>query len=272
MANKTLGSTSARLLTAMAEENRTVFSIADAQEVLGNSYDVTWQVLRRLTRAGWLVRLTAGRYAIVPLSSGDDVTPQVNRYVIARELLDETPYYVSHESAMDVHNMLTRPVTTVVVTTPRRLAKREVLGVPYRFVYAPPSALWGSEPTWVTPYEQVVVSDLERTILDGLARTDLCAGVSQVATGLWLRQDDFDWEKMANYARKLDRRSVTKRLGYLLELYGLGTPALIESLQKMVTASYARLDPMLPEDGPYRARWRLRLNVEPETLQTIVRT
>jgi len=272
MAKKTLGSTSAQLLTAMAEENQAVFSIAEAQEVLSSSYDVTWQVLRRLTRAGWLVRLTAGRYAIVPLSSGDDATPQVNRYVIAREILGKTPYYISHESAMDVHNMLTRPVAAVVVTTPRRMAKREILGVPYRFVYASPSALWGTEPTWVTPYEQVIVSDMERTILDGLARTDLCAGISQVATGLWLRKDGFDWEKMADYAHKLDRRAVIKRLGYLLELYGLGTPAVIKSLQGLVTISYARLDPMLPDDGPYLARWRLRLNVEPEALQTIVRT
>ncbi len=272
MANKTLGSTSARLLTALAEDNRTVFSIAEAQEVLGSSYDVTRQILRRLTRAGWLVRLTAGRYAIVPLSSGEEATPQVNRYVVARELLGETPYYISHESAMDVHNMLTRPVTRVVVITPRRLAKREILGVPYRFVYAPPSALWGSEPVWVTPYEQVTVSDLERTILDGLARPDLCAGVSQVAMGLWLRQDDFDWDKMARYAHRLGRRAVAKRLGYLLELFDLGTPSLIDSLQEMVTASYAQLDPLLPNGGPYLARWRLRLNLEPETLQAIVRT
>lgn len=272
MTNRTLGATSAKLLTELAEDNRTVFSVVDAQKALGSNYDLTRQVLRRLTQAGWLVRLTAGRYAIVPLSSGDDATPQVNRYVIAREILDETPYYVSHESAMDIHNMLTRPVTTVIVTTPRRLAKREILGVPYRFVYASPSALWGSEPTWVTPYERVVVSDLERTILDGLARTHLCAGVSQVATGLWVRQDDFYWAKMARYAQKLDRRAVIKRLGYLVELFDLGTPALIQSLQEMVSASYARLDPMLPEDGPYLARWRLRLNVEPETLRTIVRT
>ncbi len=272
MANKTLGSTSARLLTTLAEENRTIFSVADAQEVLGSSYDATLKTLRRLTRAGWLVRLTAGRYAIVPLSSGEEATPQVNRYVVARELLGETPYYISHESAMDVHNMLTRPVTTVIVTTPRRLKGREILGVPYRFVYAPPSALWGSEPVWVTPYEQVTVSDLERTILDGLARPDLCAGVSQVAMGLWLRQDDFDWDKMARYAHRLGRRAVAKRLGYLLELFDLGTPSLIDSLQEMVTASYARLDPLLPNGGPYLARWRLRLNLEPETLQAIVRT
>jgi len=134
-------------------------------------------------------------------------------YAGARELLGETSYYISHESAMDVHNMLTRPVTTVIVTTPRRLADREILGVPYRFVYAPPSALWGCEPVWVTPYEQVTVSDLERTILDGLARPDLCAGVGQVATGLWIRQDDFDWDRLAGYAQKLGRRSVAQRLG-----------------------------------------------------------
>lgn len=272
MASKTLGSTSARLLTALAKDNHTIFSVADAQQVLGSSYDATLKTLRRLTRAGWLVRLTAGRYAIVPLSSGEEAIPQVNRYVVARELLGKTPYYVSHESAMDVHNMLTRPVTTVIITTPRRLAVREILGVPYRFVYTPSAALWGCEPVWVMPYEQVTVSDLERTILDGLARPDLCAGVSQVATGLWLRQDDFDWNRLADHAQKLGRRSVAQRLGYLLELYNLGTPSLIDSLQEMVSASYARLDSLLPEGGPYLARWRLRLNLEPEALQAIVRT
>jgi predicted transcriptional regulator of viral defense system len=272
MANKTLGSTSARLLTTLAEKNQSIFAITDAQEILGSSYNATLDTLRRLTRSGWLVRLTAGRYAIVPLSSGDQANPQVNRYVIARELMEETPYYVSHESAMDVHNMLTRPVTNVIVTSPHRLAKREILGVPYRFVYASSEALWGSEPIWVTPYEQVTVSDLERTILDGLARPDLCAGVSQVATGLWLRQDDFDWNRLAAYAHKLDVRAVAQRLGYLLELYDLGTPSLIASLQEMVGASYARLDTLLPERGPYLARWRLQLNLEPETLQSIVRT
>jgi predicted transcriptional regulator of viral defense system len=272
MISKTLGSTSSRLLTSLAEDNRSIFSVADAQEILGTGYDATLKTLQRLTRAGWLVRLAAGRYAIVPLSSGNEATPQVNRYVVARELLGDTPYAISHESAMDVHDMLTRPVTTVVVSTPRRLARREILGVPYRFVYASPSALWGCEPVWVTPYEQVTVIDLERTILDGLARPDLCAGVGQVATGLWLRQDDFDWDKMARYAQRLDRRAVAQRLGYLLELYGLGTPPLVESLQEMVAASYARLDPLLPDEGPTLARWRLRLNLEPETLQAIVRT
>ena len=272
MIAKTLGTTSAQLLTALAEDNRIVFSIADAQEILGKSYNATLHILRRLTRAGWLVRLTAGRYAIVPLSSGSEATPQLNRYVVAREILRETPYYISHESAMDIHNMLTRPVTRVVVTTPRRLANREILDVPYHFVYAPQTALWGCETIWVTPYEQVTTSDLERTILDGLSRSDLCAGTSQVAVGLWMRQDDFNWERMGCYAKKLGHRAAAQRLGYLLELYELGMPALIEELQALVSTSYAPLDPLLPDKGAYLASWRLRLNLEVETLQSIVRT
>ena len=118
MVTKTLGATSAHLLTALAENNRLIFSITDAQEILGSSYNAALLALGRLTTAGWLVRLTAGRYAIVPLSSGDSALPQVNRYVIARELLGESPYYISHESALDIHNMLTRPITRVIVTTP----------------------------------------------------------------------------------------------------------------------------------------------------------
>ncbi|MDY6875906.1 MAG: helicase C-terminal domain-containing protein [Chloroflexota bacterium] len=53
------------------------------------------------------------------------------------------------------------------------------------------------------PYEQVTVSDLEMTVLDGLARLDLCAGTGQVATGLWIRQDDFDWNRLTFYGMTL---------------------------------------------------------------------
>ncbi len=126
----------------------------------------------------------------MPLSSGDETTPQVNCYVVARELWGETSYYISHESGMDIHNVLTRPVT-----------------------YASPSALWGCEPAWVTPYEQVTVSDLKMTILDGLARLDLCAGVGQVATGLWIRQDDFDWNRLAFYEMTLPEAILVLKQG-----------------------------------------------------------
>jgi len=272
MPSKTIGPAGAQLLTALAEHDRSIFSVAEAHAAVGGDYGAVPQILHRLTRAGWVARLTAGRYAIVPLSSGRTTAPQVNRYVIARELLDPAPYYVSHDSAMDIHNMLTRPVTAVTATSPRRLAAREILGIPYRFVYAPPVALWGHAPVWITPYEQVIVSDLERTLLDGLARPVLCAGISQVATALWMRHADLDREKLGAYTERLGVQAVAQRLGYLLELFELGSVALIQRLQALMAASYVRLDPMLPDAGPYLARWRLRVNLEPAALQAVIRT
>jgi predicted transcriptional regulator of viral defense system len=272
MSSKTIGPAGARLLTALAERDQPVFSIAEAQAELGGEYAAVLQTLRRLARAGWIVRLTAGRYALVPLSSGSTNAPQVNRYVIMRELLDPAPYYVSHDSAMDIHNMLTRPVTTVTATSPRRLATRDVLGIPYRFIYAPLAALWGRAPVWVTPYEQVIVSDLERTLLDALARPDLCAGISQVATALWMRHADLDGDKLGAYAEKLGSQAVAQRLGYLLELFELGSASLIQRLQALTATGYVRLDPLLSDEGPYLARWRLRINLEPAALVAVIRT
>lgn len=271
MSSKTIGPAGARLLTALAERDRPIFSVAEAQAVLGGDYDAVVHTLRRLARAGWVVRLTAGRYAMVPLSSGSTSAPQVNRYVIMCELLAPAPYYISHDSAMDIHDMLTRPVTAVTATSSRRLAGRTILGIPYRFIYAPAKALWGYAPTWVTPHEQVAVSDLERTLLDGLARPDLCAGISQVATALWMRHTDLDWDKLGAYAEKLGGQAAAQRLGYLLERFELGSPALLARLQALTAAGYVRLDPLLPDEGPYLARWRLRINLEPASLEAVIR-
>ena len=52
MTNETLGATSARLLSVLSQEDRTIFSVANVQRVLGTSYDATKKTLRRLSRAG----------------------------------------------------------------------------------------------------------------------------------------------------------------------------------------------------------------------------
>ena len=270
--SKTLGTENSHLFTALAGQGRIVFSIDEARKVTGKSYPATQQALLRLTRAGWLVKLGAGKYAIVPLSAGEDALPEANRLVIARELIGNALYYISHDSAFEVHNMLTRPVTSVTISTPRRLKSRMVLKVPYRFVTARPGDMWGYAPAWVSPGEQVQVSDPERTILDGLARPELCGGVSEVVTGLLIRKDDLGWVKMAEYARRLGSQAVAKRLGYLLEFYGLGTPQTLASLQELIGASYALLDPILPADGRFLARWRLQLNIDSEILKGIAST
>ena len=78
--------------------------------------------------------------------------------------------------------------------------------------------------------------------------------------------------KRVEYALRLNIGAVYRRLGYMLELFDLHTFREIETLRQKLTSSYVILDPMLPVDGKFMARWRLRLNVSPEEIKAVVRT
>ena len=81
-----------------------------------------------------------------------------------------------------------------------------------------------------------------------------------------------DVKKLVEYALMLDVGAVYRRLGYLLELFEAKEKDQLELLRKKLTASYVLLDPSLPAEGKFIARWKLRLNVSPEEIGSIIRT
>lgn len=265
--SRALGKVEARLLASLASQDKSIFTLADARTVSGVSYAATRLLVSDLAKKRWLIRLTRGKYLIVPLSAGEEGEYSENWYVVAKNLIEPGPYYLSHYAALDIHEMTTQPVLTIYISTPTRRIPKDILGATYRFVYVRPGDMWGIEDTWVTPNEQVKVSDLERTILDGLDRPQLCGGVGEVAKGLWTKRADLDYHKLADYARRSGRKSVAKRLGFLLEALGLGAPESLAALSRLVTASYTRLDPSMPACGRYISSWRIRVNVDTEELK-----
>ena len=264
---KTLGPTSSDLLLRLSSGGKAMFSVQDALAVTGTSYKATNRVLSDMVKRRWLMRLGPGKYLIVPLEAGLESIPMADRYVIAREVLGTSPYYVSHYSAMELHQMTTQPVNTVYVAVPRQRDGRTIAGVEYRFVYANARAFWGWETMWATDQEQVLVSDLEKTLLDCAVRPQLCGGIGEMAKGLWSQKEKVDEDRLVAYAERLGHKAAAKRLGFLLETYDLARPATLAALGVLANASYDLLDPTMPDQGAYRARWRLRINLDPEELE-----
>jgi predicted transcriptional regulator of viral defense system len=125
---------------------------------------------------------------------------------------------------------------------------------------------------WVEKHEKVIVSDPERTIIDGLRNPNYSGGLVDVAKGLWIRRQDVDPKRLVDYAIRLNIGAVIRRLGFLLELWRIEAPDQISRLNRKLTDTYVLLDPGLPPDGKFQRRWRLRLNVTPQELQGAVRT
>ena len=269
---KTLGSQAARLVTELHERGTTVFSNADVEEISGLAPKSARNFVASLVRRGVVTRLKPGLFILVPFELGREREFLGNPLVVARELAGGSDYFVSHASAMEIHQMVTQPQLVIYASATRAIRPRTVLGTEFRFVRCKPDHFFGITDHWATKTERVRASDLERTILDGLKQPEHCGGFTEVAKGYWMRREDIEAGRLVDYALRLEVGAVIRRLGFLLELFDADVPGEIERLRKRLTPSYAVLDPLLPAGGNYLARWRLRLNVEPGEITAVVRT
>ena len=139
-----------------------------------------------------------------------------NPLVVAKEIMNGEDYYLSHATAMEVHGMLTQPQLIVTVSTPKVRRPLTVLGVEFRFVKCQQRLLFGLVDHWATKQEKVYVSNLERTIIDGLKQPEYSGGITEVAKGLWIRRQDMDVTRLIRYGQKIGVGAVVRRLGFLL--------------------------------------------------------
>ncbi|MEW6291027.1 MAG: transcriptional regulator [Thermodesulfobacteriota bacterium] len=269
---KTLGPRLAFLVAELYEQQKTVFSNQDVETITGLSPKAARGLTIRLVERGLVTRLKPGLFILVPAELGHERDYLGDPYVVAAEIVGGSDYFISHSSAMDIHQMVTQPQLVVYTTTTQSIRPRSILGTEFRFVRCKPKQFFGSMDHWASKTRKIRISDLERTVIDGLRQSEYCGGFSEVAKGFWMRRQDMDVKKLVEYALMLDIGAVYRRLGYLLELFETKEEDQLELLRKKLTASYVLLDPMMPAEGKFIARWRLRLNVSPEEVEAIIRT
>jgi predicted transcriptional regulator of viral defense system len=257
------------LIVELNERRQPIFSLADVTEITGLSPSSARSLVANTEARGIVTRLKPGLYNLVPFERGRDTEHVSDPYLIARTLVGDADYFISHGSALELHRMVTQPQLAIVVSCAKRLRPQHIHGYEFRFVDVKPKDFFGLTEIWITPEEQVRISDPERTIIDGLDHPQYVGGVTEVAKGLWMKRDTLRVELMIDYALRLGVGAVIRRLGYLLEFYGLADAAALEPLRARLTPTYQRLDPLFPNEGRMLARWRIRLNVESDELDII---
>jgi predicted transcriptional regulator of viral defense system len=266
---RTAGGRTASLFSALYDRAQSTFTLADAVQITGLRPALASSLLHKAGKRGLVSRLKRGVFILVPPEMGSATEYSGNPYLVARRLAGDAPGFISHASAMEIHRMVTQPQLVVFTSSVRRIPNRTLQGTEFRFVLIRPNHLFGATKHWATKQESVDVSDLERTVIDGLRQPEYCGGVTEVAKGLWMRREDMHPARLVDYALRLGVGAVARRLGYLLELYGIAPESELARLRRGITATYLPLDPVLPREGPHVARWRLQLNISPEELEEV---
>ena len=89
---KTLGTTASLLLSRLSETGKDIFSLQDAQKILGANSNSTRKLVFDLVQRNWLKRLARGKYLLVPLSVANKNDYTVNELLIASQLV--SAYYI----------------------------------------------------------------------------------------------------------------------------------------------------------------------------------
>ncbi|MDP2863525.1 MAG: hypothetical protein Q8N95_12095 [Desulfobacterales bacterium] len=269
---KTLGIQAAHLVTSLYDENKNIFRIEDVRKILRLDGDSARNMLRKLVNRGVATRLKPGLFILIPYELGKEREYMGSPLIVARELAGGKDYCLSHGTAMEIHGMVTQPRYAVHVTTTVKRRSLHIMGVDFQFVTCKRKNFFGMADHWVTKQEKVRVSDMDKTIIDSLNQPGYCGGITEAAKGIWMRRQDLNPALLVEYAIKMNVGAVIRRLGYLMELYSVGSLEQMEILRCRLTDTYARLDPILPSEGKFIRKWRLQLNVTPDELLSVVRT
>ena len=258
------------LVRILAYEGDRIFTTDRARELApkaGLSDDYLLEALHHLRRNDWIVPLRRGLYA---LSSSAPGVTGVHEFEVAMALVQ--PAAISHWTALNYHGLTEQiprhvfVLTTTDVSVPRKQALvmaggsvgYPVNGTVYRFVQVQPKRYFGTQRIWVGD-ARVSITDLERTLLDGLARPQYCGGFGEVIYAFGEALDRLDIDRVAGYAQRMGP-AVVKRAGWVLELHGCEAPQMQE-LAVLPIKGPRKLDPTGPRKGAYNNRWMLQENL-----------
>jgi predicted transcriptional regulator of viral defense system len=202
-------------------------------------------VVTRLTRNGWLIRVKRGLYAISDLSNRGFLS--LSPYVVANLLVKDS--YVSFESALAYHGMFDQLINKTISISRTQYKSVLLQSIEYSFVKVQDKSFFGWED--VTIDNRVVrMATAEKALVDMIQFHKSKYTIDLVVEKLSLYKDSFDLQKMSEYLGNMSLTTI-KIFGFLFDLLGIDS----SSLYNQVKLKGTHL--MLPHDATFNAKWRL---------------
>jgi predicted transcriptional regulator of viral defense system len=257
------------LLEAATKEFGPIFTIEQV-EPLATGLQISRPQLRwllsSLTRSGWLETLKRGTYVARSTLFANDVSP----FAVTAALVQ--PCAISHWSALEHHGFTTQIPMVVQASTPRKVVTPEMrkghanrprgravwkaLGIEVEFIHVQMKHFFGHQKIWANSWQQVAITDPERSLLDLIARSDIFGGFSTAAEMLEGALGQIQPDRLVTYTLQYQVGAVVKRMGWLLEQLEIPAEIIAPLLTYPVT-NYYRLEPQGSNSGRAISRWRI---------------
>lgn len=258
---KTAGS---KLAKVLAEQGVRIFTRKDATQIaIENGYSQSFadKIVLHMSRGGWIEMIRPGLYALNSIFLGGH---PIHEFEIISHLAKGA--VVSHFSALHHYGFTDQiphiQYATVKTGTSFPSSKKGqpllIQGNEYHFTQTAEQQFFGHKKIWIGE-ARILITDPERTLLDGLIKPSCCGGFQEVLNAFKNNINDVNMETLTSYALRLDK-SISKRLGWILD--ELETDEVkLKPLLEVSFKGYAPLDASGEKTGPYNKKWQIQENL-----------
>lgn len=259
-----LGPKEARFISLFATKNNGFFRLEEAVEFWKNrklTYDLLW----RLEKKGWIERIEKGKYIVIPLEAGPKRKWSADSYLIANFLVE--PAAIAYWTALRHWNWTEQiPRVVYVQTTKRKSTSRhKVFGVEYEIVTVSKRKFFGHVKEW-RDGKVCLITDKEKTLIDCADDVKRSGSITELAKAVKEASREISWARLNDYLERFPNGAVKKRLGYLFEKLSLQLSPeaknVLERWQRGLTKGISVLYIDGPKLGKISTRWKILVNSE----------
>ena len=203
-------------------------------------------LVSKLTRNGWLVRIKRGTYYITTLESRG--TFNVSNFIISQVLSVDS--YISCESALQHYGMFDQHLKIVTSVSLKKIAKKEIQGTIFEFITTNKKNFYGWN-EFEMEGRSVKIATAEKAIMDILNFKRTLSSVDLILEKLKDYQGSIDIVKLNEFSKK---QSVTAQriLGFLFDKVGIDSSYFYDLTKGKTSNSHMTKDSKL-----FSAKWRL---------------
>jgi predicted transcriptional regulator of viral defense system len=225
-----------------------VFTLEDAVKLVGSTAGAA-SLLQRHLKKGRVVRVRRGLYISIDPLGGQ---PTANKFQIASKIVPSG--YVSRHSAFEYHGHYNQITYSVTVAAPTFFRAFSFDSIEYRAVHSV-----GSFGISKTP-EGVAVTDIERTVLDGIDTFSRDMGLEELDECLSLVAA-VNEKRLLDYLEKYDKQFLYQKAGFFLypqksKLF-LSDNFFDECIRNIGASKRYLLKPVAGVKVSYDSRWHL---------------
>lgn len=262
------------IIKRFSGDNQDCFSYKDVVKEYSSKDNIYLsKVLSGMVDKGMLIKLSRGMYHIVPTSAdAENYIP--DWHLVAKYIMKGKKYYIGYYSAMQIHGLITQPSLKEIIVINHRVtpSSKNIRGIEFQFVTQTSKRFFGFKSTWINDHDKVMVSDLEKTIVDAVTRPHICGGMIEIGKAIYETRDKISLDKLLGYLIQNESKAAIKRYLFICDLVDVKWTSYHEEMLQKIGTSFSLLDTSAPDQGSKNSRFGLKINMDTETIKNSIYT